>query len=96
LFEKAVIEITEGSDILEEAVELLNKRYTANRAEIALDDYGTGYSNESNLIKIQPHYIKIDRSLITNINTDMQKQHLVSNMINFATQHGIKVLAEGC
>ncbi|GEM_PF-71891 len=95
LFEKAVIEITEGSDILEEAVELLNKRYTANRAEIALDDYGTGYSNESNLIKIQPHYIKIDRSLITNINTDMQKQHLVSNMINFATQHGIKVLAEG-
>lgn len=95
LFEKMVIEVIESDDILRSAVDLLNYRYRKYNANIALDDYGTGYSNESNLIKIQPNYIKIDRSLISGINTDNQKNHLVRNIISFASQHDIKTLAEG-
>ncbi len=95
LFEKMVIEVIESDDILRSAVDLLNQRYRKYNANIALDDYGTGYANESNLIKIQPNYIKIDRSLISGINTDNQKNHLVRNIINFASQHDIKTLAEG-
>ena len=95
LFEKVVVEITEGSPVFNSAMEVLNGRFRSRRAQIALDDYGTGYANESTLLTVKPDYIKIDRSLMQNIDKDVQKQHLVANMINFASQHGIKTLGEG-
>ena len=95
IFDKLIIEITEGCQISPENIELLQTRYKNKRAQIALDDYGTGYANESSLIALKPDYIKIDHSLITGIDTDSSKQHLVTNMINFAKSHGIKSLSEG-
>lgn len=95
IFEKIVIEITEGSQITPDSVELMRKRYSSKHALFALDDYGSGYANESTLLSIQPDIIKIDRSIITDIDTDSQKRHLVSNMINFAKRHGIRTLTEG-
>lgn len=95
VFDKLVIEITEGLQITPESVEVIRERYGTRGALIAMDDYGTGYANESTLLSISPDFIKIDRSLIMEINNDVQKQHLVSNMIDFAKNHGIKALAEG-
>ncbi|MBP1561180.1 MAG: EAL domain-containing protein [Oscillospiraceae bacterium] len=95
IFDKIIIEITEGCPMTPESLELMKRRYTDKHASIALDDYGSGYANESSLITIQPDYIKIDRSLIMGIDTDNRKKHLVSNMISFAEKHGIKALAEG-
>lgn len=95
IFDKLIIEVTEGCQISEETVKTLFDRYKSRHAQIALDDYGTGYANESTLLSIKPDYIKIDRSLITGIDAESQKRHLVANMINFAKSHGIKTLAEG-
>lgn len=95
LFDYLVIEITESSEMSLKTIEKLRERFVSHKSLIALDDYGTGYSNESNLLKSQPNYIKIDRSLLTGIDSNAQKQHLVSNMINFASKHDIKVIAEG-
>ncbi len=95
VFEKLIIEITEGSQITAESVELMRKRYSSRHALFAIDDYGSGYANESTLLSIQPDIIKIDRSIITAIDTDSQKRHLVANMINFAKRHGISTLTEG-
>lgn len=95
IFDKLIIEVTEGSQISKETVDTMFRRYKSKHAQIALDDYGTGYANESTLLSIKPDYIKIDRSLITGIDTESQKRHLVSNMISFAKSHGIKTLAEG-
>lgn len=95
IFDKLVIEVTEGCQISEDTVKILFDRYKSNHAQLALDDYGTGYANESTLLSIKPDYIKIDRSLITGIDAQSQKQHLVANMISFAKSHGIKTLAEG-
>ena len=95
VFDRLIIEITEGSQITPESVELMRKRYSSKHALFALDDYGTGYANESTLLSIQPDFIKIDRSIVANIENDSQKRHLVANMINFAKSHGIKTLSEG-
>ncbi|MBQ3162506.1 MAG: EAL domain-containing protein [Oscillospiraceae bacterium] len=95
VFEKLIIEITEGSQITPESIELMRKRYSSKHALFALDDYGTGYANESTLLSIQPDFIKIDRSIVSNIDNDSQKRHLVANLINFAKNHGIKTLSEG-
>ncbi len=95
LFEKVVIEITEERDLDEATETLIRERYRGNGSLIALDDYGSGYSNDSNMLKIQPNFVKIDRSLLVNIDKDEQKKHLVGNMVSFAKQHGIMVIAEG-
>jgi len=95
LFENIVLEITEGTLVSDAGIKSIQKRLHEANCQLALDDYGTGYSNESNLLKTNPNYIKIDRALLSHINTDTKKQHLVSNLINFAYHHNIKIIAEG-
>lgn len=95
LFDKLVVEVTEESPVFESAVDIINARYRDKKADVALDDYGSGYSNDSTLLKVNPRCIKIDRSIMMNIDKDKQKQHLVENMISFAGQHEIMVLGEG-
>jgi len=95
VFGSLIIEITEGVQITEKSLALMRERYRSKGTLIAMDDYGSGYANESALISMKPDIIKIDRALIQDINGDARKQHLVSNMIDFARSHGIKTLAEG-
>ena len=92
LFEKTVIEIVEGSSSSAEGIE---KRCGFSRAKLAIDDYGTGYANSSNLLNSSPDYIKIDRSLISDIQNDLKKQQLVTSVIEFCHENQIKALAEG-
>ncbi len=95
LFPNVVIEITESTMLTEEGFQLINSRLRQSNCQLALDDYGTGYSNESNLLNSNPNYIKIDGSILRYIHLDSKKQHLVTSLINFAVQNHIKVIAEG-
>ena len=62
--------------------------------KIAIDDFGTGYSNFEYIIKLDVDYIKIDGSLIKNINTDKNSYELVKSIIDFSKALNIKVIAE--
>jgi diguanylate cyclase (GGDEF)-like protein len=62
--------------------------------KIAVDDFGTGYSNFHYLIKLNVDYIKIDGSLIQQIDTDKEKQNIVSTIVDFAKKMDIKTIAE--
>ena len=61
---------------------------------IALDDFGSGYANFSHLIELKPDYIKIDGSLIKNIDKDINAFILVKSITIFSKEMGIKVIAE--
>ncbi len=67
------------------------KRYGA---KIAIDDFGSGYSNFSYLIKIQADYIKIDGSLIENIDVNKSSLLVVETIVIFAKKLGMKTVAE--
>jgi len=67
------------------------KRYGV---KIAIDDFGSGYSNFSYLIKIKADYIKIDGSLITDIDTDSSACLVVQTIVDFAQKLGMKTVAE--
>lgn len=91
-----VFELTEQDTITED--ELLRLKHLCKagaNAQIAIDDYGVGHSNMVNVLRYSPHIIKIDRNLITGIQSDRNKQLFVRNTIDFAHQNGIKALAEG-
>ena len=62
---------------------------------LAMDDYGSGYSNDNTLLSLKPDIIKLDIEMITGIETDNDRQTLVKNIISYAHQRNIMVLAEG-
>jgi len=62
--------------------------------KIAIDDFGSGYSNYERLLEFQPDILKIDGSLIKNIVTDKYSKHVVESIIVFAKKQNIKTIAE--
>ena len=62
--------------------------------KIAIDDFGSGFSNFSYLTKINPDFIKIDGSLIKEINVDKNSFIIVKTIVDFAKKIGIKTVAE--
>jgi PAS domain S-box-containing protein len=62
--------------------------------KIAIDDFGSGYSNFERLMDYEPDILKIDGSLIKNIVEDKYSLSLVETIVSFAKKQGIKTLAE--
>ncbi|MBR4201153.1 MAG: EAL domain-containing protein [Oscillospiraceae bacterium] len=92
---KLVVEFTEQAETEGEELRMVQARAEQDHMDIAVDDYGTGYSNITNLLRYSPNYVKIDRSLIASIHEEPKKQHFVTNIIEFAHANGFMALAEG-
>ena len=61
---------------------------------IAIDDFGTGYSNFSYLLQLKPDYLKIDGSIVKNIDTDTNSKEIVHAIVSFAQALHVKTIAE--
>jgi len=61
---------------------------------IAIDDFGSGYSNFAYLLRIKPDFLKIDGSLVKNITQDTFAHIITKAITGFAHDLGIKVVAE--
>jgi diguanylate cyclase (GGDEF)-like protein len=91
-----VIEITENERVTEG--ETLAGRLQPLRergARIAVDDAGAGYSGLQQVMRIQPDMIKLDRSLVANVDSDPAKAALIDSFVRFAARSGSAVCAEG-
>ena len=88
-----VLEITE-QEILDEKA-MAKKNRPGFPGEIALDDYGSGYNSEKSLLAVSPQYIKIDMVIIRDIDTDADKQQIVTNIVEYAHQRNMYIVAEG-
>ena len=63
---------------------------------IAIDDYGTGKNIDEECIDFyKPDIVKIDRSLITNIHTNLANQKALIDICNYLEKKEIMILAEG-
>jgi predicted signal transduction protein with EAL and GGDEF domain len=67
----------------------------AHGFRVALDDYGRGYSNLSRLADVKVDVIKIDRSLILNVNNHERTRKIVAATITMAEALECRVVAEG-
>ncbi len=69
-------------------------RLTEAGVKIAIDDFGSGYSNYAYLVNLPVSTLKIDGSLIKNIVTDKSARVIVQSIVMFAHELGIKIIAE--
>lgn len=95
ILKNVVIEITENEKLSVET--LVKKRQLIKKwnALMALDDYGVGYNGDISMLSLKPHIVKIDKLMITNIETDKSRQSIVQKLLVYAKEQGILVLAEG-
>ncbi|WP_294884089.1 MULTISPECIES: EAL domain-containing protein [unclassified Sulfurimonas] len=93
--EKIVFEIieSEGIENFEQVLEFINS-VKSYGAKVSIDDFGTGYSNFDYLMKLKVDYIKIDGSMIKNIDIDKNSQMITKTIVNFAKNMKIKTIAE--
>lgn len=88
-------EITESEDIS-------HHRYLKNfivefrdiGVKFAIDDFGSGFSNFSFILEVSPDFIKIDGSLIKNIDNSKNSYELVKSIVAFSHALDKKVVAE--
>ncbi|MEG0570435.1 MAG: bifunctional diguanylate cyclase/phosphodiesterase, partial [Oscillospiraceae bacterium] len=88
-----VIEITESEKIDDFPLGRKKQLVSKWNAMLALDDYGSGYANDMLLLSLQPNIIKIDQFLIVDIEQSKDKQALITQIVSFAKDRNILVLA---
>jgi diguanylate cyclase (GGDEF)-like protein len=84
---------SEGIDNFDSVIHFIHRMKKLG-SKIAIDDYGTGYSSLENILRLDVDYIKIDGSLIRNINTDPKHAIVLNSIADFASKLGIKTIAE--
>lgn len=93
--ERLVFELleSEGIDSYDELGEFFT-RLKSYGCKIAIDDFGSGYSNFEHLAKLNIDYIKIDGSLIVDIDNAFLSQTIVEMVTAFAEKINVKTVAE--
>lgn len=90
-----VIEIKEDSVKDTDSLQMFVKKYRDKGFIIALDDFGTGYSSFDRLALIRPNIVKVDRSIIYDINNNFINSEILNAVAKMCHKIGAMVLAEG-
>ena len=92
---RVVFEILETEEIDDfETIDSFSKEIHSFGAKLAIDDFGSGYSNYDYVIKLNVDYLKIDSSLIKHIDSDEQAVIIVESIIQVAQKLNLKTIAE--
>lgn len=94
--ENIIFEICERTNIstIEPFQNAVN-HYKKQNYQIAIDDFGKGYADYNRIFFLHPMYVKLDISLIKDINNDSVKCSLVEGMVKFCHSENIYLIAEG-
>jgi len=93
--QRVVFEILESNEIENyEDIKNFIKKVKEYKAKIAIDDFGSGYSNFSHVLELNVDYLKIDASLIKNITSDSNAKTITQTIVLFAKNIGLQTIAE--
>ena len=91
-----VVEITEHTPVADyELLLAATGRLRAGGVQLAVDDAGAGYASLRHILQLRPDSIKVDISLVRDIDTDPVRQALTRSLVAFAGEVGARLIAEG-
>lgn len=93
--ERLHIECTEYSRLTDPALLKVLQEIRGLGIQLALDDFGIGYSNLTCLEKLPFQLLKIDQSLIMPIATNLRARQLLEGVVGLGHGMGFRLLAEG-
>ena len=93
--DRIVFELLEDEDVKDfQTITDFIKKVKNKGVKIAIDDFGSGYSNFERLLEFDPDILKIDGSLIRNIDKDSFSKNIVETIVSFAKKQNIETIAE--
>ena len=95
LASRVTFEILESDEIND--IELFKQKINlihSLKAKVSIDDFGSGYSNFKTIIDIEANFLKIDGSLVKNIDVSAKDFKVVKSIIHFAKQSNMQTIAE--
>jgi len=95
VFDRLVLEIVESEEIEDsDAITTTIRHFKEHGVKIAIDDFGSGYSNYDYLISLQADFVKIDGSIVKHVLDDERTAEVVRSIVTFARKSGMKTIAE--
>ena len=93
---RVVIELTERESVLsyQALLEVVASLRDAG-AKFAVDDAGAGYSSLRHIMMLRPEWIKIDHSLVADVDKSKSQQALIRSMVQYGTDMNAVIIAEG-
>jgi EAL domain-containing protein (putative c-di-GMP-specific phosphodiesterase class I) len=92
---EVVLEITEHVEIGDYRQLVAALDLVRGTARLAVDDAGAGYAGLRHILELRPQFVKLDLTLVRNIDTDPARQAMVAGMAHFARKAGCELIAEG-
>lgn len=93
---RVVVEITEHAAVADyAALEAALRPHRHGGLRLAVDDAGAGYASFRHILQLRPDLIKVDISLVRDIEVDPVRQALVASLLTFARTAGAELVAEG-
>ena len=92
---KIIVEMVEYTELSRRKWSVKKEEISGHDMRLALDDYSTGNNNMYAVEYFSPHYIKFDRSMITDIHKDKDKQDKINELVEEFKEMGIMMIAEG-
>jgi PAS domain S-box-containing protein len=89
-----VIEVTEHAQIKNYAA-IRRALQAMDNCQLAVDDAGAGYTSLSHILELDPDFVKLDISLVRDVDTNAARQAMIAGMCHFAAQSGTILIAEG-
>ncbi len=93
---RVVLEITERAPL--HHVERLDSTLRTLRSRgyrLAIDDLGAGFAGLSSFVKLRPEVVKLDMSLVRDIDKDQERQHVVGPLLAMCSSMGVRTVVEG-
>jgi len=90
-----VLEVTEHVEIEDYPRLMAALNQVRPHARLAVDDAGAGYAGLRHILELRPEFVKLDISLVRNIDSDPARQAMVAGMARFAESVGCALIAEG-
>lgn len=91
-----VLELTEAGASLDSGrIARFVQHYASQGFRIALDDVGAGYASLTALVRLRPHFLKLDKELVSGLSTDPMRINLVRALADFGRRSNLQVIAEG-
>jgi EAL domain-containing protein (putative c-di-GMP-specific phosphodiesterase class I) len=94
--DRLVLELTEHAVIEDyESIVDVIAQFRLHGTKVAVDDAGAGFASMRHITDLRPDIVKLDRSIIDNVDGDAARYALVGSLVTFATGIGATVVAEG-
>jgi diguanylate cyclase (GGDEF)-like protein len=93
--QRVIFEILESDQIEDyEVLREFIQKMKFYGVKFAIDDFGSGYSNFTNILELHLDYLKIDASIVKNITSSETSRKTVQAIVSFASNVGLKTIAE--